>query len=101
MVYQWQNLLYNKRLSQTDLGTVPDFVKLAESYGINGVNITKPGETKEVIKNAIKDNEAILLNIDIQKDEFLPMVPPGAAIEEVIGEYNFVDESLSNEDAAK
>ncbi|WP_461461156.1 acetolactate synthase large subunit [Methanobrevibacter sp.] len=101
MVYQWQNLLYNKRLSQTDLGTVPDFVKLAESYGINGVNITKPGETKEVIKKAIKDNEAILLNIDIQKDEFLPMVPPGAAVEEVLGEYDFEDESLTNEDAAK
>lgn len=101
MVYQWQNLLYNKRLSQTDLGTVPDFVKLAESYGINGVNITKPGETKEAIKKAIKDNEAILLNIDIQKDEFLPMVPPGAAVEEVLGEYDFEDESLTNEDAAK
>lgn len=101
MVYQWQNLLYDKRLSQTDLGTVPDFVKLAESYGINGVNITKPGETKEVIQKAIKDNEAILLNIDIQKDEFLPMVPPGAAVEEVIGEYDFVDESLTNEDASK
>ncbi|WP_295722442.1 acetolactate synthase large subunit [uncultured Methanobrevibacter sp.] len=101
MVYQWQNLLYNKRLSQTDLGTVPDFVKLAESYGINGVNITKPGETKEVIKKAIKDNEAILLNIDIQKDEFLPMVPPGSAVEEVLGDYDFEDESLTNEDAAK
>jgi acetolactate synthase-1/2/3 large subunit len=89
MVYQWQSLLYDERLSETDLGTVPDFVKLAESYGINGENITKPGETKEAVSKAIKDNEAILLNIDIKKNEFLPMVPPGAAVEDVLGEYEF------------
>ncbi|WP_432644774.1 acetolactate synthase large subunit [Methanobrevibacter sp.] len=87
MVYQWQSLLYDGRHSQTLLGNSPDFVKLAESFGINATRITKPGETKEVLSKAIKDNEAILLDIVIDSQEALPMLPPGAGINEMIGEY--------------
>ena len=87
MVYQWQSLLYNKRHSQTLLGNSPDFVKLAESFGVNGVRITKPGETKEALSSAIKDNEPILLDVVIDSEEALPMLPPGAGINEMIGEY--------------
>ncbi len=87
MVYQWQSLLYNKRHSQTLLGSSPDFVKLAESFGVNAVRITKPGETKEALSNAIKDNEPVLLNVVIDCEEALPMLPPGAGINEMIGEY--------------
>ncbi|WP_458405733.1 acetolactate synthase large subunit [Methanobrevibacter sp.] len=87
MVYQWQSLLYNERHSQTLLGNSPDFVKLAESFGVNGVRITKPGETKEALTKAIKDNEPVLLNVVIDSEEALPMLPPGAGINEMIGEY--------------
>ena len=87
MVYQWQSLLYNERHSQTLLGNSPDFVKLAESFGINGVRITKPGETKEALSSAINDNEPVLLNVVIDSEEALPMLPPGAGINEMIGEY--------------
>ena len=87
MVYQWQNLLYNERYSETLLGNTPDFVKLAESFGINAERITKPGETEEAVKRAIKDNEAILLDIIVDESECLPMVPPGAGIDEMLGEY--------------
>ena len=87
MVYQWQSLLYDERHSQTLLGNSPDFVKLAESFGVNGVRITKPGETKEALSNAIKDNEPVLLNVVIDSEEALPMLPPGAGINEMIGEY--------------
>ncbi|MBP3791109.1 MAG: acetolactate synthase large subunit [Methanobrevibacter sp.] len=87
MVYQWQSLLYNERHSQTLLGNSPDFVKLAESFGVNGVRITKPGETKEALSAAIKDNEPVLLNVVIDSEEALPMLPPGAGINEMIGEY--------------
>ena len=87
MVYQWQSLLYNKRHSQTLLGNSPDFVKLAESFGVNAVRITKPGETKEALSSAIKDNEPILLDVIIDSEEALPMLPPGAGINEMIGEY--------------
>jgi acetolactate synthase-1/2/3 large subunit len=87
MVYQWQSLLYNNRHSQTLLGNSPDFVKLAESFGVNAVRITKPGETKEALSSAVKDNEPILLNVVIDSEEALPMLPPGAGINEMIGEY--------------
>ena len=87
MVYQWQSLLYNERHSQTLLGNSPDFVKLAESFGVNGVRVTKPGETKEALSSAIKDNEPVLLNVVIDSEEALPMLPPGAGINEMIGEY--------------
>ena len=87
MVYQWQSLLYNKRHSETKFKDSPDFVKLAESFGINGLRITKPDETKQALKKAIKDNEPILLDIVIDSEESLPMLPPGAGINEMIGEY--------------
>ena len=89
MVYQWQSLLYDERHSQTLLGNSPDFVKLAESFGVNAARITEPGETKEALSKAIKDNEPILLDIVIDSEEALPMLPPGAGINEMIGEYKF------------
>ena len=87
MVYQWQSLLYNGRHSQTTFKDSPDFVKLAESFGVNAVRVEKPGETKEALKIAIKDNEAILIDIIVDSEEALPMLPPGAGINEMIGEY--------------
>ena len=87
MVYQWQSLLYNERHSQTKFKDSPDFVKLAESFGINAVKVEKPGETKEALKAAIQDNEAILIDVVIDSEEALPMLPPGAGINEMIGEY--------------
>jgi acetolactate synthase-1/2/3 large subunit len=87
MVYQWQNLFYDKRLSHTDLGQTPDFVKLAESFGISAERITKAGETETAIKSSLKDGEARLLDIVIDKNEFLPIVPPGCGITDIIGEY--------------
>ena len=87
MVYQWQSLLYDGRHSQTEFKDSPDFVKLAESFGINALKVEKPGETKEALKSAIKDNEAILIDIIIDSEEALPMLPPGAGINEMIGEY--------------
>ena len=87
MVYQWQSLLYDERHSETKFKNSPDFVKLAESFGISAERITKPGETKDVLEKAIKDNEAILLDVVVDPDELLPMLPPGAGINEMIGEY--------------
>ena len=66
---------------------VNEFVKLAESFGINAERITKPGETEVAVKKAIKDNEPIVLDIVVDKNECLPMVPPGAGISEMLGEY--------------
>ncbi|KZX14658.1 acetolactate synthase large subunit [Methanobrevibacter cuticularis] len=93
MVYQWQNLFYDKRLSHTDLGELPDFMKLAESFNINAEKVEKPGETKEALKNALKSGEPTLLDIVIDKSETLPMIPPGCGITEILGDYKTEDQA--------
>ncbi len=87
MVYQWQVLYYENRISQTELAPTPDFVKLAQSYGINGERVEKPGELKETIQNALKSREATVIDITIDPSELLPMVPPGEKITKIVGEY--------------
>ena len=89
MVYQWQHKMYDERYSQTDMGNTPDFVKLAESYGINAERVEDVDKTQEVLSKALKDNEAILLDITVEKDEFIPMFPPGGAITDVLGDYKY------------
>ena len=86
MVAQWQRLFYDERMSHTYLGTTPDFIKLGEAFGINSERITKVGETKEAVKRALKSGEHTLLEIIIDPDELLPMVPPGAGINNIVGE---------------
>ncbi len=89
MVYQWQNKMYNKRYSETDLGNTPDFVKLAESFGINAERVEEVDKTQEVLSKALKDNESMLIEITVEKDEFIPMFPPGGGINDLLGEYKY------------
>jgi len=84
MVYQWQNLYYGKRQCEVHLGESPDFVKLAESYGIKGRRITEPGEIKEALLEAIKSNEPYLLDFVIDPAEALSMVPPGGRLTNIV-----------------
>jgi acetolactate synthase-1/2/3 large subunit len=87
MVAQWQNLFYEKRLSHTHLGEVPDFVKLAEAFGVNAERVERPGEMRETLKNALNSGEPTLIDITIDPEEILPMVPPGCGLTEMVGEY--------------
>ncbi|RAP52469.1 MAG: acetolactate synthase, large subunit, biosynthetic type [Methanosphaera sp. rholeuAM270] len=87
MVYQWQVLYYENRISQTKLAPTPDFVKLAESYGIRGERVEKVGELRETIQDALKSREATVIDIVIDPGELLPMVPPGEKITKIVGEY--------------
>jgi acetolactate synthase-1/2/3 large subunit len=87
MVAQWQKLFYNQRMSHTHLGEVPDFVKLAEAFGVQGERVEKPGEMKETLKLALKSGEPTLIDVVIDPDEILPMVPPGCGLTEIVGEY--------------
>lgn len=89
MVYQWQHLMYNQRYAETDMGNSPDFVKLAESYGINAERVTDVGETQKVLSKALKDNEALVVDIEIEKNEFIPMFPAGEPVDFVLGEYKY------------
>ncbi len=87
MVSQWQKLFYDKRMSHTHLGESPDFVKLAESFGVIGERVEKPGEMRETVIRAIRSGEPYLIDVIIDPDEILPMVPPGCGLTEIVGEY--------------
>lgn len=87
MVAQWQKLFYDERMSHTHLGEVPDFVKLAEAFGVQAERVERPGEMKETLKNALNSGEPTLIDVIIDPDEILPMVPPGCGLTEIVGEY--------------
>lgn len=93
MVSQWQELFYGGRMSHTNLGTSPDFVKLAESFGVAAERVERPGETKKALSNTLKSGEPTLLDIAIDCDETLPIVPPGCAIRDIVGDYKLESEA--------
>jgi acetolactate synthase-1/2/3 large subunit len=86
MVRQWQELFYEDRKSGVDLEGNPDFVKLAESFGIKGFNLRRPGDVKRVVQNALNYNDGpCLINCEVEKtDNVFPMIPAGAAIEDML-----------------
>ena len=85
MVRQWQELFYAERYSSTDLGSTPDFVKLAEAYGAVGLRAEKPSEVLPVLKEAMKSKKPVFMDFVIDRyEKVFPMVPAGAAINEMI-----------------
>lgn len=86
MVRQWQELFYDDRKSGVDLEGNPDFVKLADAFGIKGFNLRRPGDVKRVLQNALDYNEGpCLINCEVEKTEnVFPMIPAGAAIEDML-----------------
>jgi acetolactate synthase-1/2/3 large subunit len=88
MVRQWQNLFYDARYSATTIDRGTDFVALAKAYGAIGMNVTKPEEVDEALKEALASKDTpVVINFEIDKDDkVFPIVPPGAAIDELIEE---------------
>ena len=81
MVRQWQNLIYQKRFSQTDLDRGPDFVKLAEAYGLKGFRATTAGEFRAAFEEALQAGCGCVIDCAIDMDEMVhPMVPGGAPV---------------------
>ena len=89
MVRQWQELFYNERYSYSALysNVVPDFVKVAEAYGAVGLRATKPSEVEPLLKEAFKIKKTVFMDFIIDwKEKVYPMVPAGAAIDQMIFE---------------
>ncbi len=87
MVRQWQELFYNERYSYTHLEVVPDFVKVAEAYGVVGLRATKPSEVEPVLKEAFKIKKTVFMDFIVHwKEKVYPMVPAGAAIDQMLFE---------------
>lgn len=85
MVRQWQELFYKKRYSGTPLKN-PDFVKIAEGYGIKGLQVKKINEVEKRVKEILEFKGAVLADFLIEEEEnVFPMVPAGEAINRMIG----------------
>lgn len=85
MVRQWQQLLYEKRYSATDLSAQPDFVKVAEAFGAVGFRATKPEEVEPVIRKAMEIKRPVIMDFVVDREEcVMPMVPPGKATHEML-----------------
>ncbi len=86
LVRHWQVMLYNRRIIAVDFNVNPDFMKIAEAYGIEGVRPGDYEELRSAVTRAVRDNEALIVDvtIDREKDFVLPFVPSGKWLEEVI-----------------
>ncbi|HHF4045879.1 TPA: acetolactate synthase 3 large subunit [Haemophilus influenzae] len=86
MVKQWQDLIYSGRHSQTYMNSLPDFVKLAESYGHVGIKIAIPDELESKLQEAFSiKNKLVFVDINVDESEHVyPMQIRGGAMNEMI-----------------
>ena len=85
MVRQWQTLIYDKHYSQTTLDRAPDFVKLAEAYGLRGARVCNVEQLEEAIRDALAWGHGYVIDCTINMDEMVrPMVGGGSAITKFI-----------------
>jgi len=86
MVRQWQEFFYQRRYSESEMPAMPDFVKLAESFGGVGFLVRKPSEVEPVLKESLKINDRpVLIDFQVSKEEnVLPMVPTGKGLDEML-----------------
>jgi len=86
MIRQWQELFYENRLSGSDLEGNPDFVKLAQAYGIKGLRIRRPADVDRILREAheYQDGPCVVVAEVVKEDNVFPMIPAGAAVSEMI-----------------
>jgi len=88
MVAQWQRMLYKKRYMAVNLGKTPDFVKLAEAYGAQGIRVASIAEFQAAIKKALKSKVTTVIDVPIGSEEdVVPFVPPGCGLPQQMGDY--------------
>ena len=85
MVRQWQEIIYDNRYSHIDLEGSPDFVKLAEAYGVKGLRATNKAESRQVWQEALDTPGPVLVEFVVRKGEnVFPMVTQGNTIDTMI-----------------
>ncbi len=85
MVRQWQELFFDRRYSGVDLKGNPDFVKLAEAYGMQGLRIKRSADVNKVVAKALAIDGPCLIHCEVEKESnVFPMIPAGAAYKDMI-----------------
>lgn len=86
MVRQWQESFYDERYSESLLTVNPDFVKLAESYGVRGVRVDKESDVPALLEDVFAYDGPVVVDARVvQKECVYPMIAPGKGIHEMIG----------------
>lgn len=86
MVRQWQELFYEERYSHSLIPGQPDFVKLAEAYGIKGYQINSNEEADTILNEVLNNDEPVLLDFRVEQKECVyPMVAAGKGLHEMVG----------------
>jgi acetolactate synthase-1/2/3 large subunit len=88
MVRQWQTLFYNERYSETDLGSknIPDYMKLADAYGCEGIRVTSPDQVDAAIEKAMETNDkSVVVEFVVHQDAMVwPMVAAGTSNDDIL-----------------
>ncbi len=85
MVRQWQELLHGGRYAESYMESLPDFVKLAESFGAVGLRAEKPGDVDGLIKEMLAIDKAVIADVKVDKlENCFPMIPAGSAHNEML-----------------
>ncbi len=85
MVAQWQRLFYKGKYAAVKLGSVPDFAKLAQAYGAEGVRVGSLNEFSDAMKKALKTEVTTVIDVPISpEDDVFPMVPPGKGLKDTV-----------------
>jgi acetolactate synthase-1/2/3 large subunit len=85
MVRQWQELMHGSRYSESYMESLPDFVKMAEAFGMKGLRATKLSEMDEMLKKLLAHEGPVLADLHVDpKENVFPMIPAGAAHNEMI-----------------
>jgi acetolactate synthase-1/2/3 large subunit len=86
MVRQWQEMFFENRLSGVDLVGNPDFVKLAQAYGVKGFRIRRPADVDRILKQArdYRAGPCVVVAEVVKEDNVFPMIPAGAAVSEML-----------------
>jgi acetolactate synthase, large subunit (EC 2.2.1.6) len=87
MVRQWQEAFYEERYSASNMQKgMPDFVKLAEAFGVKGMIVRSRDELKGAIAEMLKHDGPVLMDVRVKRDEnCYPMVPPGKSNAQMVG----------------
>ncbi|MEA2187718.1 MAG: acetolactate synthase large subunit [Solirubrobacteraceae bacterium] len=86
MVRQWQELFWDKRYSHVDMGSYPDFVKLADAYGATGMRFTDKSTLVDDMKTALETEGPVLVDVRVTREEnTYPMIAPGQPARDMVG----------------
>lgn len=88
MVRQWQQLFFDRRYSSVELKN-PNFLKIAEGFGVPGEQVTDPNELSGAVARMLDHDGPFLLHVMVEKeDNIFPMVPSGKAVDEIVLDHN-------------